>query len=101
MICSHTLPEYKWILIGVFMSADYYGYVAAFLTTIAFLPQVLRIYRTRSSDDVSIIMLIFFITGLLFWVVYGFLSSSLPVLVANLITLLFNLVILVMKFIYK
>ena len=83
------------------MSADYYGYLAAFLTTIAFLPQVLRIYRTKSSDDVSIVMLILFITGLLFWVVYGFLSSSLPVLVANVITLIFNLSILLMKFIYK
>ncbi len=83
------------------MNEDFYGYVAAFLTTIAFLPQVLRIYRTKSSDDISIIMLIFFIIGLIFWVVYGFLSGSIPILVANLITLSLNLLILLMKFIYK
>ncbi len=83
------------------MSSDYYGYFAAFLTTIAFLPQLLRIYRTRSSDDVSILMLVLFIIGLSFWIVYGFLSSSIPVLVANIVTLILNLLILLMKFIYK
>ncbi len=83
------------------MSADFYGFVAAFLTTIAFLPQVLRTYRTRSASDVSILMLLLFITGLFFWVVYGLQAHSLPVLIANLITLILNLSILAMKFIYS
>ncbi len=79
---------------------DFYGYIAAFLTTIAFLPQVLRTYRTRSAEDVSFLMLLLFISGLVFWIVYGFQLHSLPVLVANVITLIFNISILLMKLLY-
>ena len=77
------------------------GFFAGSLTTIAFLPQVVRTYRTRSTADVSALMLILFILGLLFWIIYGFKSHSLPVLVANIITLIFNLSILSMKLIYS
>ena len=82
------------------MSTENFGFIAAFLTTIAFLPQVLRIIRTRSADDVSILMLVLFISGLLFWVVYGIRAHARPVLVANTITLILNISILGMKIFY-
>ncbi len=82
------------------MSTDFFGFVAAFLTTIAFLPQVLKTFRTKSANDVSIFMLILFILGLFFWIIYGFRSHSIPVLIANIITLGLNLAILSMKFIF-
>ena len=82
------------------MTTDSYGFIAAFLTTIAFCPQVLRTFRTKSVDDVSLLMLVLFISGLLFWIVYGLKSHAFPVLVANVITLIMNSAILIMKLAY-
>ncbi len=83
------------------LNTDAYGFIAAFLTTIAFLPQVWRTFRSKSANDVSASMLILFILGLIFWVVYGFQSHSIPVLLANVITLILNLSILSMKLLYS
>ncbi len=83
------------------MNEDYFGYVAAILTTFAFVPQLVRIYKTKSAEDISLIMLVTFMIGLIFWIVYAIKSNSLPVLLANSITLSLNLVILILKLIYK
>ena len=79
---------------------DVFGFLAALLTTIAFLPQLYKTWQTKSADDVSIIMLILFITGLICWIIYGLKINSIPILVANLITLIFNLSILILKITY-
>ncbi|AAQ00238.1 MULTISPECIES: SemiSWEET transporter [Prochlorococcus] len=79
---------------------DFYGFFAAFLTTIAFLPQVIKTFRTKSAEDVSVLMLVLFITGLIFWIIYGLGSNALPVVVANVITLIFNVSILTLKLAY-
>ena len=50
-------------------SPDDFGFIAAALTTIAFLPQVIKTWRTRKAEDVSIVMLLLFIAGLLFWII--------------------------------
>ena len=62
---------------------DLFGFLAALLTTIAFLPQLYKTWKTKSADDVSLIMLILFITGLIFWIIYGLKIHSIPILVAN------------------
>ena len=80
---------------------DVFGFLAALLTTIAFLPQLYKTWQTKSADDVSIVMLILFITGLICWIVYGLKINSIPILVANLITLIFNLSILILKVTYS
>ena len=80
---------------------DVFGFLAALLTTIAFLPQLYKTWQTKSADDVSIIMLILFITGLICWIIYGLKINSIPILVANLITLIFNLSILILKVTYS
>ena len=77
-----------------------FGYIAAALTTIAFLPQVIKTWRTKKAEDVSIVMLLMFITGLLFWIVYAIQTNALPVLIANIITLILNVTILTLKLIY-
>tara|TARA_B100000700_G_C14622847_1_gene659028 strand:+ start:133 stop:396 length:264 start_codon:yes stop_codon:yes gene_type:complete len=79
------------------VQSEYLGYIAAILTTIAFLPQLFRTYRTKSADDVSIVMLLMFITGLMFWIFYGLETNAKPVLIANIITLILNLGILILK----
>jgi MtN3 and saliva related transmembrane protein len=76
---------------------DYIGYVAAFLTTISFVPQVIKIYRSRSAHDVSLYMFILFTIGICMWLAYGVLQMMWPVILANAVTLVLSLSILIMK----
>ncbi len=78
-----------------------FGFIAAALTTLAFLPQVIKTWKTKKAEDVSIVMLLMFITGLFFWVVYAIKTKALPVLFANIITLILNSTILILKLIYR
>ena len=80
---------------------DLFGFLAALLTTIAFLPQLYKTWQTKSADDVSLIMLILFITGLISWIIYGYKINSIPILVANIMTLIFNFSILILKITYS
>ena len=80
---------------------DFFGFSAALLTTIAFLPQLYKTWRTKSADDVSLIMLILFIIGLICWIIYGLKIHSIPILVANIITFIFNFSILILKITYS
>ena len=79
------------------MDKDLFGYFAAILTTVAFLPQLIKSLKTKKADDVSLITLIMFIIGVLSWIIYGYKISSLPILIANLITFFLNLFILISK----
>lgn len=77
--------------------ASIIGFVAATLTTIAFVPQVIKVWRSRSARDVSLGMYILFSTGVAVWLLYGFLISSWPVILANAITLMLAIAVIVMK----
>jgi len=79
------------------MNVEIFGYIAAILTTAAFLPQLIKTLKTKKADDVSLITLIMFIIGVLCWIIYGYKISSIPILLANLITLILNLLILTSK----
>ena len=80
-----------------FNYVDLFGFSAASLTTIAFLPQLLKTWKTKSAEDISLIMLILFLTGLLCWIIYGLKINSTPILFANIITFIFNFSILILK----
>ena len=80
-----------------FNYVDLFGFSAASLTTIAFLPQLLKTWKTKSAEDISLIMLILFLTGLLCWIIYGLKINSNPILFANIITFIFNFSILILK----
>ena len=79
------------------MDIDIFGYFAAILTTTAFLPQLIKTLTTKKAEDVSLTTLILFIVGVFSWIIYGYKISSLPILIANLITLILNLLILISK----
>ena len=79
------------------MNVEIFGYIAAILTTAAFLPQLIKTLKTKKAEDVSLVTLIMFIVGVLCWIIYGYKISSIPILLANLITLLLNLLILISK----
>ena len=83
------------------LNPDIFGFIAAALTTLAFLPQVIKTWKTKKAEDVSFVMLIMFITGLLFWIVYAIETNALPVLIANITTFILNITILTLKLIYK
>ena len=77
------------------------GYIAGTLTTISFLPQVIRSWKTKSTHDISFAMLALFGLGMLLWATYGFWLNSLPIILANLITFGLIIVLLAMKIRYK
>jgi len=79
------------------MNIEFFGYFAAVLTTAAFLPQLIKTLQTKKADDVSTTTLVMFICGVCSWIIYGYQISSLPITVANLITLILNLLILISK----
>ncbi len=76
------------------------GYAAGALTTIAFVPQVIRTWKTKSAKDISLGMFVTFCLGVLLWLVYGIMLRSLPVIIANAAVLALSTVILVMKLKY-
>lgn len=73
------------------------GFIAATLTTVAFIPQVIKVWRTKFTRDVSIGMYVLFTTGVAMWFCYGLLIGSWPVIAANAITLVLAGLVLVMK----
>ena len=75
--------------------------LAGTLTTIAFIPQLQQTWRTRSANDVSLGMLLTFITGVFLWLNYGLMLDALPIIPANLITLVLTLAILILKTRYR
>jgi len=77
------------------------GYLAAFGTTISFLPQAVKTIQTKDTSGISLGMYALFTTGTLLWLIYGIMSGSLPVAVANSITFIFASIILIYKIRYK
>lgn len=73
------------------------GLLAGALTTIAFIPQLQQTWQTRSAKDVSLGMLLTFTTGVALWLLYGLLLGALPIILANLVTLVLTLAILILK----
>ncbi len=73
------------------------GYAAAVLTTLSFVPQVLKTWKTRSTGDISLLMFIAFCVGVFLWLVYGILLNSLPIIFANAVAFILGAVILVLK----
>ena len=63
------------------------GYVAAACTTFAFLPQVVRVWRTRSARDISLAMYLVMVAGIALWILYGLRIHSSPLVAANAVSL--------------
>ena len=77
--------------------AQWVGFVAGLLTAVAFFPQVLKTWRTRSADDLSTAMLCAQSAGVALWIVYGVAIESLPVILANAVTLILSVALLLLK----
>ena len=79
------------------MNVHLVGTVAGALTTVAFVPQVWRVWKTRHARDLSLSMYLIFTSGVALWCVYGILLGALPIIVSNGITLLLAAAVLAMK----
>ncbi len=77
------------------------GFAAATLTTLAFLPQVYKTWRSRSAQDLSYLMLLTFTSGVLLWLVYGLYLQAWPIILANIVTFGLNLWLIILKVHYS
>jgi len=73
------------------------GLAAAFCTTVSFVPQVIRAWRTRSTRDLSLQSFMTYALGLSLWLIYGLMIGDVPLIIANGLTLLLALAILGLK----
>ena len=76
------------------------GFAAAFCTTAAFVPQLVRVLRFRSARDISMPTFLLFSVGVFLWLLYGIYTDSKPVIASNIITLILTLSILFLKLRY-
>jgi len=77
------------------------GLIAATLTTSAFVPQVYKAWKTRSTESLSLTMYTVFFTGILLWLWYGIHLDSLPMILSNSLTALLALFLILLKIRYK
>lgn len=77
------------------------GLTAGFCTTVAFLPQAIKTWKTKSAKDLSLGMYSIFCTGIILWLIYGFLINDLPVILTNLASIILASSILYFKLSYK
>lgn len=77
------------------------GLIAGACTTLAFLPQVMQVWRTKSARDISLGMYIVFCCGVSLWFVYGFMIDAISVMITNALTLVLAFAILVMKIFWR
>jgi MtN3 and saliva related transmembrane protein len=77
--------------------SDLIGIIAGTLTTVAFVPQVWRVWKTRSTKDISLGMYLVFTAGVAFWLAYGLMLGAWPIIVANVVTLALTGTVLALK----
>ncbi|NMW20385.1 MAG: SemiSWEET transporter [Chlorobiaceae bacterium] len=80
---------------------EYLGYAAGIITTLAFLPQAIRIFRTRRTRDISLLWAFAMNIGIILWLLYGIAKNDLPIIAANSITLMLLMIILYCKVRYR
>lgn len=78
---------------------NHIGFIAACLTSMAFVPQVIKVIRDKQTDGISLPMYLIFVSGVIFWIIYGLLIKDMAIIMANVITfsLAFPVLIMVIK----
>ncbi|MCW3117502.1 MAG: hypothetical protein JWM28_1584 [Chitinophagaceae bacterium] len=79
----------------------YVGIGAGIFTAVSLLPQLVKIIKTKKSEDISFFMLFILLAGVACWIWYGFLKQDYPIIVKNLFSLLVNMLIIVFSLLYK
>ena len=79
------------------MTGEWLGYVAAVLTTVSFLPQAIKTIRSKDTRGISLGMYAVFTVGVAFWLGYGIVLQSWPMIVSNIVTFALSTTILALK----
>lgn len=82
-------------------SIEYIGYLATFLTSVSYAPQVYKSWKSRSVGDLSAWTISILFSSTLAWIAYGIGVESIPVIAANVIVLLLSLTLVIFKFSFK
>lgn len=72
------------------------GLLAAAFTTLSFLPQAIKTLKTKQTDDLSLGMYVILTTGIFLWLLYGIAIADLPIMLANVVTLVLTSSILIL-----
>ena len=83
------------------MDENILGLIAGALTSIAALPQLSKVLKTKNTKDLSAMMLVILISGLSLWVWYGFINDELPIILSNAFAVLLNMILLFCKLTFK
>ncbi|WP_312398428.1 SemiSWEET transporter [Chryseobacterium sp.] len=83
------------------MNENVLGIIAGIFTSLAMLPQLIKVIKEKNAEDLSSIMLIVLITGLSLWVWYGFIKNELPIILSNAFAVILNITLLTCCFIFK
>jgi len=77
------------------------GFIAATITTVSFVPQVYKTWKSKSVESLSLTMYSAFLIGIVLWLIYGIHLNSLPMILANSVTAVLALLLIIFKFRYK
>ena len=77
------------------------GLIAASLTTLSFVPQVVKTWKMKETRDISLSMFVLLAVGIILWTVYGFIIQDLPVILANCVSFILTAIIIFFKVKYK
>ncbi len=82
------------------MTAEQVGFIAGTITTLSFVPQVIRVYKTKSGRDISAWMMLLLASGTMLWLIYGILIGGVPIVAANAVTFTLVVIIFILKLYY-
>lgn len=83
------------------MDIEVLGLVAGGITSVAMMPQLIKVIKEKNAEDISVAMLLVLITGLSLWVWYGILQNELPIILSNSFSVLVNITLLICCMMFK
>ncbi|AZI54840.1 hypothetical protein EIB75_06090 [Epilithonimonas vandammei] len=83
------------------MDIEVLGLVAGGITSVAMMPQLIKVIKEKNTEDISVVMLLVLITGLSLWVWYGILQNELPIILSNSFSVLVNITLLICCMMFK
>jgi MtN3 and saliva related transmembrane protein len=86
---------------GMLMLVNIIGFLAAFTSTISLIPQIIKMFKTRSVEDISICMVFNFLVTSALWIVYGYMITSWSVFLTNILMLILATIMVYMKIKYR
>lgn len=83
------------------MDKEVLGLIAGGITSIAMIPQLIKVIKEKNAEDISVVMLLVLITGLSLWIWYGILQNELPIILSNSFSVLVNITLLICCMMFK